>query len=169
MRVAAGVLLIIMSFVNFGGGFTWSLTGAALSGAFDSVLEEAGNQQGTTEEEKQQLDDARAKLEEARAQVQQPELILYYGLAEFPLALMELIAGIMCLVRKGALFVTITGVFEIALSALSLYVIGMGLFAWAIGFVVGILAILAANSIRSEANAPANLNEMSGFGGPPRM
>ncbi|MDA7977639.1 MAG: hypothetical protein MPJ50_02580 [Pirellulales bacterium] len=145
MRIAAGVLLIILAIANLCSGVLWGFLGGVSSGAggvMDQVVAKAKEQNKDISD--MQVD---ARVEELKAK---SGMFMVYGFGQIALAIFEVVAAIFCFTSKNPMIITVAGIAEIGMSILAIFAIGFGLGVWiGLGVLTGILAIIAATQLKS--------------------
>ena len=154
MRVAAGVLLLVVAASNLLGGCTYA-AGGGLMGGIGAGVEQAAETEGLTAE----LSD---KEKEEMAQGGKMALVLggsimLWGVFLLALAGLEIAAGVQLFRSKGAMFIIIIAALE-ALSGAVTMVMGLGLIFALLGMVAAIFAIVAA---RGFSGSPPPVAEPS--------
>ncbi len=152
MKIAAGVLLIIAAIMNVIAGSGYALAGAvgdAASGIVSAAADQANaNGAAMDENSKKEMDKAMGNLSNATSGLK------YFGFFLLAMFVMQLVGGIMCFVKKGAMFILIVALLSIAAEIGGVVLTSFGL-ANIIGLVAGILAFFAAMAIKKEAGGAA--------------
>jgi hypothetical protein len=163
MRIAGGVLLIIVAVINLGAGITY-LTGGAIAGgagklgaSMTQLAEENARKTGKemTAEEKAQIEQSRAAMDQFSAQAG-PKAGMLLGLGAFLLITVGTsIAGAVQLFRrKGAMFIMVAAALVIVAEIIGAVAVRFGVMNVP-GIVAAVLAFLGARSIgKPVAAAP---------------
>ena len=155
MRVAAGVLLIIMAVVNLFGGFAYTLGGGVM-GAGGGFVEQASQQaamDSATDEERQAAETAG---EAAGAAKSLGGMLMFFGIFVLVLGGLEIAAGVLLFMAKSAMFVNITAALQVLGSLISMGTLGIGIFN-IFGIIVAVLAFLGARAIGQASPAAPGL------------
>lgn len=154
MRIAAGVLLLVVAGSNLLGGCTYAFTGG-LMGGIGAGVEHAAETEGLNAE----LSD-KEKEEMAQGGKMAFALggsIMLWGVFLLVLAGLEIAAGVQLFRSKGAMFIMIVAALEI-LSGVVTMAMSLGFLFAFLGMVAAILAIVAA---RGFSGSPPPVAEPS--------
>lgn len=155
MRIAAGVLLILVSLVNgcLGAGVTILGGGAAvISEAADDAIEAEGNQE-LTAEEAANLAEAQEVLDEVGST---GGMLILIGVAFLILFGLQLAAAICLFTTKAAMFVMVVGGMGVLVGILGLVGGGFNVIFVLISVAVSVLAIVAAKTMSAETSPGAS-------------
>lgn len=145
MRVAAGVLLIIMGVVNLLGGFTYAVGGGAM-GFGGQYVEQAADQAAMEEEDEASRQTAEQARDAAGAAKSLGGMLMFFGIFVLVLGGLEIAGAVLLFMSKSAMFVNVVAVLQIVASAISMGTMSIGIFN-SLGIIVAILAFLGARSI----------------------
>jgi hypothetical protein len=154
MRIAAGVVLIIVAVINLFAAFGYLAGGAMVGGAgkLSAMVEEEQKKQGRelTEEQKKSF----AQLDAASSKLGAPAgALMGFGVFLF-VTVGTSIAGAVCLFRsKAAKFVIAASALAIAAEVIGSLIIGFGI-GKILGLAGGVLGILGARQIMAKSAAP---------------
>lgn len=152
MRVAAGVLLIIMAVVNLFGGFAYSVGGGAM-GFGGQYVEQASEEWAAESEDDASRENAEQAGEAGGAAKSLGGLLMFFGIFLLVLGGLEIAGGVLLFMAKNAMFINIVAVLQIVASAISMGAMAIGIFN-SLGIIVAILAFLGARSIGQASSAP---------------
>jgi len=144
MRVAAGVLLIMMALVNAGAGILY-LAGGGLSTVAGNVADEVAKEGG----------EGAAGAKKAGEEVKLVGAKLY-GMSAFLIALLglQIAAAVFLFMNKKAGFIMVVAGLGLLAEVLGIVLTVFGMLN-AFGIVVAIFAFLGANAVKSGAPKPA--------------
>jgi hypothetical protein len=153
MRIAAGVLLIIVALANLFGGLAYAGLGG-LAGVVGSNIEEGGEQiQGNDDPDAQQAGEG---IAEAGDDLQKAGgMIALWGVFLILLGGMNIAGAVMLFSGKNAQFALIVGVVEVIADLGTMGYFQTFIFS-GIGLIAGVLTILAAKEMASPP--PADLD-----------
>jgi len=153
MRIAAGVLLIIVAVLNLGGGMVRAGFGGAM-GYGGQQLEEGSREVGSSATTDKGRETAK-QTEQTGAEIKAAGgMIMVIGLVLLVLGGCEIAAGVMCFLAVNAMFILVVAGVEIVME---LYlIVANGFSVWYLfGIVAGVFGIVAAQGIKAAAGAPA--------------
>lgn len=155
MRIAAGVLLIILSIVNAIAGAGYGFGGALVAGANEVAKDAEKGGEATA----QLSEEEKAKLAEANKAVQgemgaAAAYLGIFGIFLLVLFGLQIAAAVTLFMSKAAGFVLVVGVLGIAAELAGAFVFGAGFGFWKIyGLATSVLAILASRGYAGKAAA----------------
>lgn len=149
MRVAAGVLLIIMAVANLFGGFAYSVGGGAM-GFGGQYIEQASQQTAEDSQDEATRQSAEQARDAGSAAKAMGGMLMFFGIFLLVLGGIEIAAAVLLFMAKNAMFVNVTAVLQIVASAISMGTMSIGIFN-SLGIIVAILAFLGARSIGQAA------------------
>ncbi len=150
MKIAAGVLLIIAAIINVVAGFRYAVEGAGGERASRWVAAVAALDSATAPDDKSKKEE----MEKAMGYLSDRLNRKYLGFFLLAMFVLQLVGGIKCFVKKGAMFILIVGVLSLVAEIADIYVINFGI--WNItGLTAGVLAISAAMAIKKGAGGAA--------------
>lgn len=152
MRVAAGVLLIIMAVANLFGGFAYSVGGGAM-GFGGEYVEQASQQAATDSQDEESRQAAEEAGRAAGAAKSMGGMLMFFGIFLLVLGGLEIAGAVLLFMAKNAMFVNVVAVLQIVASAISMGTMSIGIFN-SLGIIVAILAFLGARSIGQASSAP---------------
>lgn len=152
MRVAAGVLLIIMAVVNLFGGFAYSVGGGAM-GFGGKYVEQSSEQWAADSQDEASRQDAEEAGRAGGAAKALGGMLLFFGIFLLVLGGLEIAGAVLLFMAKNAMFINVVAVLQIVASAISMGTMAIGLFN-SLGIIAAILAFLGARSIGQKPSAP---------------
>jgi hypothetical protein len=144
MRVAAGVLLLVVAASNLLGGCTYAVGGGLMGGAgagLGKFTGELAKRQEATVEQKMEAAEVAAAITDVSLAM--GGVIVLWGAFLLVLAGLEIAAGVQLFRSKGAMFIIIIAALEI-LSGVVTMAMDLGFIFALLGMVAAIFAIVAA-------------------------
>lgn len=151
MRIAAGVLLIIMGVVNLTGGFLYTVGGGAM-GFGGGFVEQASQQAADQAIDETERQDAEAAGQAGGAAKALGGMLMFFGIFVLVLGGLEIAAAVLLFMAKNAMFVNVTAILQIVASLISMTTMSIGIFN-TLGIIAAVLAFLAARSLGQAAPA----------------
>ena len=150
MRIAAGILLIIVALVNVFAALGYLAGGAVVSGGegLSQAMQEAAAQQGNGMTAEQQ-----AEIDNAMAEAPSGGGMLALGAFLAILAILQIVGAVQSFRAKGAMLVMVVGGLTILGEIWGIAVAGFGIMNLP-GLLAGVLAILAGLAIKKAVEAP---------------
>lgn len=152
MRIAAGVLLIIMGVVNLLGGFSYAV-GGGIMGAGGGYVEQASQDAALNAQDDTERETAEQTGEAAGEAKALGGMLMFFGIFVLVLGGLEIAGAVLLFMAKSAMFVNVVAVLQIVASAISMATMSIGIFN-TLGVIVAILAFLGARSIGQGSAAP---------------
>lgn len=152
MRVAAGVLLIIMAVANLFGGFAYSVGGGAM-GFGGQYVEQASQQAAEDSQDEATRQSAEQARDAGGAAKALGGMLMFFGIFLLVLGGLEIAGAVLLFMAKNAMFVNVVAVLQIVASAISMGTMSIGIFN-SLGIIAAILAFLGARSIGQKPSAP---------------
>jgi len=152
MRVAAGVLLIIMAIVNLGGGLAYAGLGG-IAGIGGSYVEQASQEQAMNSQDESERQAAEMTGQAAGTAKSMGGMLMMFGIFILVLGGLEIAGAVLLFMAKSAMFINVVALLQVVASIISMVTLSIGIFN-TFGIIVAILAFLGARTIGQASPAP---------------